>query len=276
MAPPKDKKKAKGPWDTPRGKAVNPKAPTGGGGTGTFTGAKPLNNDRNPKKPLAHPDSPVGKKTAPIDSARDVSVPPPPGLDMGALMAAKGRELVGKPIISNPRNENREECYDMVDEMLVEIGAKSAPEYMKHVGTDDNYVWGKAIKTSEIRPGDILQIRNSVLEFTVSVRYKALEKGQTAPQGLTTTTTMNRGHHTAVVIAINPDGSFQVSEQHVLDESRKGLSRTIRENTFPLKNIEGEPEITKTMKDSVKVEQTVTKSWKVKGGTVWPYRPESK
>jgi hypothetical protein len=276
MAPPKDKKKAKGPWANPRGKAIHPKAPTGGGGTGTFTGSKPLNSDPNPKRPLPHPDSPVGKRTAPIDSARDVSVPPPPGLDMGALMAAKARELVGKPIISNPRNENREECYDMVDEMLVEIGAKSAPEYMKRVGTDDNYVWGRKIKMSEIQPGDILQIRDSVVEYIVETKYKAVEKGQVAPNGLTKTTEMKRGHHTAVVIAVNPDGSLQVSEQHVLDEGRVNLSRTIRENTLPLKNIDGEPQTRTTTKDSVKVVETVTKSWKVKGGTIWPYRPESK
>ncbi|HTO73685.1 MAG TPA: hypothetical protein VMJ30_07695, partial [Gemmatimonadales bacterium] len=273
--PPKHKKPP-APWASNKGKAVNPKAPTGGGGAGTFKGAGPIKQNQDANRPLAHPDSPVGRNTAPIDSARDTSVPPPPTLDMGALMAAKAKELVGQRIISNPRNQNREECYDMVDEMLQQLGAKSAPEFMKHVGTDDDYVWGTPVDLDKIQPGDILQIRNSVLEYTVSIRYKALEKGQKAPDGVTRTTRMERGHHTAVVIALNKDGSFQVSEQHVLDESRTALSKTIRENTFMLHDIDGTPEVRNTTKDSVKVEETVIKSWKVKGGKVWAYRAQSK
>jgi hypothetical protein len=275
MTPPPDKKK-KSLWSAGGGKNVHPKAPTGSGGAGTFTSSKPLHNRRKPNDPSAHPQSPVGKDIAPIDSTRADSVPPPPSLDMRALMLAKARELVGKPIISNPRNQNREECYDMVDEMLQEIGAKSAPEFMKSVGPDDNYVWGIKIALKDVQPGDILQIRNSVLEYTVSTTYKAVRAGETAPDGSIVTTEMKRGHHTAVVIAVNSDGSFQVSEQHVLDDSRKQLSRTIRENTFPLKDIDGDPVVDETTKDSVKVKRTVKKSWKVKGGQIWAYRAQEK
>lgn len=274
MAPPKDKKKPKGPWDTPRGKAVNPKAPTGGGGTGTFTGAKPLNNDRNPKKPLAHPDSPVGKQTAPIDSARDLSVPPPPTRDMRAVMAEKAKKMVGMPIIHDPANGDRAECYDMVDAMLNDLGAKSARDFSKKIGPDDNYVWGPKVELKDIKPGDILQIRNSELVLTVKVSYSGKVDRSKYP-GKETKTTMERGHHTAVVIAVNQDGSFQVSEQHVLDESRQKLSATIRENTFPLKDV-STSETRNFSSNNEPIVETTTRSWHVVKGTVWAYRPVEK
>ncbi len=275
MAPPKDKK-ATGPWSSKKGKAVNPKAPTGSGGIGTFKGAAPIKQDRKPDRPLAHPDSPVGRNTAPIDSARDTSVPPPPALDMRALMLAKALELNGKPTISDPRNGDRSECYDMVDKMLQDIGAQSVPELMKKWGGDTDYVWGTPVKLEAVQPGDILQIRNSQVNRVVTTRYKVVRKGETAPQGATVTTEMYRGHHTSVVIAKNPDGSLQVMEQHVMNKQRDMISRTIMENTLPLKTITGDPVTRTTTKDSIKVEETVQTDWVVVSGTIWAYRPIEK
>lgn len=275
MTPPPDKKK-KSPWNGSGGKTVNPKAPAGGGGAGVFRSPKPLENRRTTSKPPAHPDSPVGRNLAPIDAVRADAVPPPPSLDMRAEMLRVSKEAVGKPVISNPRNEGRIECYDMVEKLLTDIGAKSAPEFTKSgtVGKDDDYVWGEKLKLSDVQPGDILQIRNSEVHRIVKTEYKALQPGTPARQGETVTTKMFRGHHTAVVIAINPDGSFQVSEQHVLNEKRDELSRSIVENTLPIKDIDGDPQISKV--DSGTQQKKVTISWKVVGGRIYPYRPVAK
>ncbi len=276
MAPPPDKKK-KTPWTSGKGKDVNPKAPAGSGGAGTFTSPKPLAHDRDMQKPLAHPNSPVGINIAPIDQARDSSVPPPPSLDVRAQMAEQARALVGKPVISDPRNGDGAECYDMVDKMLSDMGAMSAPEYSKtkgRVGPDDDYIWGEKIKIEDVQPGDIIQIRGSEVDRIVKTDFKSLQPGGDVPAGSTVTTKMYRGHHTAVVIARNKDGSLQVAEQHVMNEKREMISRTIMENTLPLKDVSGEPVTSKI--DSGTVQKKVTTSWKVVAGKLYPYRPMNK
>jgi hypothetical protein len=274
MAPP-DKKRKRNPWDSSKDKAVHPKAPVGGGGQGGFSPKVPLNPSRNPAKPLPHPQSPVGRNTAPIDPPRDTSAPPPPALDMGALMAERARKMVGMPIIHDPQNSDRAECFDMVDAMLNDMGAKSARDFMKSVGPDDNYVWGPVIAKDKIQPGDILQIRNSELVLNVKITYSGNKVDRSKYVTKETNTTMERGHHTAVVIAVNPDGSFQVSEQHVLDVSRKQLSATIRENTFPLKDVSSS-ETRNFTSNNEPIVETTTRSWHVVKGTVWAYRPVEK
>jgi hypothetical protein len=275
MAPP-DKKRKRNPWDSSKDKAVHPKAPVGSGGQGGFSPKVPLNPSRNAKRPLPDPQSPAGRNAAPIDPPRDTSVPPPPALDMRAQMLAKALELNGKPIISDPRNGDRAECYDMVDKMLQDIGGQSVPELMKKWGPDTDYVWGTKIKIEDVQPGDILQIRDSQVNKVVSTKYKAVRSGETTPNGQTVTTEMFRGHHTSVVIAKNPDGSLQVMEQHVLNRERAMLSRTIMENTLPIKTLRGEPVKRTTTKDSIKVEETVQTDWVVVSGTLWAYRPIEK
>ncbi|MEO8032645.1 MAG: hypothetical protein ABJC74_15770 [Gemmatimonadota bacterium] len=274
MAPPDKKKKTA--WTSGKGKKVHPRAPAGSGGAGTFTSPKPLAHDWDKQKPLAHPNSPVGTQTAPIDQARDTSVPPPPSLDMRAEMLRVSKAAVGQPVISNPANQGRIECYDMVEKLLTDIGAKSAPAFTKSgtVGKNDDYVWGDKISLKDVKPGDILQIRDSEVHRIVKTEYKALQPGTAARQGETVTTKMFRGHHTAVVIAINPDGSFQVSEQHVLNEKRDELSRSIVENTLPIKAIDGDPATSKV--DSGTQQKKVTTRWEVVSGKLYPYRPVSK
>ncbi len=267
MAPPKDKK-ATGPWSSRKGKAVNPKAPTGAGGIGTFKGAAPIKQDRKPDRPLAHPDSPVGRNTAPIDSARDTSVPPPPALDMRAMMKERGEKLVGQRVIGDG------ECYAMVDIMLTEGGAKTAHDFGKITTTAD-YKWGKLIPLSAVQPGDVLQFRDHVIVLTTKISIKGTQTdGRLFTQPGAVTETLKRGHHTSVVLAVNPDGSLEVAEQHVLDHTTDKLSTTIRKNTLYIKDGTSTNTI-KTTKDGAKVEITTTMSWKVKG-TIWPYQPLEK
>ena len=46
------------------------------------------------------------------------------------------------------------------------------------------------------------------------------------------------------------------------------------ENTLPLTDVSGEPEISKI--DSATVQKKVTTSWKVVAGKLYPYRPMNK
>jgi hypothetical protein len=269
VAPPKKPPQRKNPWDTSKGKVVHPKAPAGGGGPGGFSPKKPLQHDPDPKKPLPHPDSPAGRYTSPIDQDRDRSVPPPPAFDVGAAMAAKAKELVGQRVIGDG------ECYAMVDLMLQEVHGKTASDFSKRIGPDDNYKWGTPIKQSEVRPGDVLQIRNSEVVLNIKISYQGKQVDRSKYPGKETNTTMERGHHTAVVIAINPDGSLQVAEQHVLDDSRKQLSATIRQNTFPLRDV-STTETRRFTSNNAEIVETTTRTWKVVKGTIWAYRPVEK
>jgi hypothetical protein len=269
-------KARKNPWDSNKGKAVHPMAPAGGGGPGGFAPKVPLNRDRDAKRPLPDPQSPVGRNTAPIDPPRDTSVPPPPSLDMGALMATRARELIDKPVIHDPLNGDRAECFDMVDKMLTDLGAKSARDFMKSVGENDNYVWGpKEIKTDKIQPGDIVQIRDSELNLNLKITYTGKGMDHAKYPTKETNTSLKRGHHTAVVIGVNADGSLEVVEQHLTDHQTGKLIPFIRQNTFPLKDTTAS-ETRKFSSNNVQMEETTTKTWTVKKGRLWVYRPVEK
>ncbi|NQT38717.1 MAG: hypothetical protein HQ581_14565 [Planctomycetes bacterium] len=96
----------------------------------------------------------------------------------------------------------RGECFDLADESLRAAGARSAADYGTVNATAD-YVWG-ALQTSTAAalPGDILQFRNVIIEWTRADPdgdYTFLEEFP---------------HHTAVVIAALGEGRLRILHQN--------------------------------------------------------------
>jgi hypothetical protein len=192
--------------------------------------------------------------------------------DLNETVRAQAEKLVGQPVVGDG------ECYALADETLKKAQAKSAPDFGKITKTAD-YAWGKEISDwKEVRAGDILQFRNHEIEVVIvkTVR-KTFADGSSAEKTETDTQTFQRGHHTAIVLSNNLDGTMTVVDQHVLDESRKRRSKVVRKNELQVIDAAGKPQVeTKTLKDpkkgQVKVETRTTRSVSVKG-TIWYYRP---
>ena len=72
-----------------------------------------------------------------------------------------------------------------------------------------DYVWGHAVDLDRIRPGDVLQFRNHVVKVHTETDAGWEERTYTQP------------HHTAVVVAVEGDGSVIVVEQKVKPDPKK-------------------------------------------------------
>ena len=100
------------------------------------------------------------------------------------------------------------ECFALVDMALKSAGAKSAEDFGK-VTLHSDYVWGHAVDLDRIRPGDVLQFRNHVVKVHTETDAGWEERTYTRP------------HHTAVVVAVEGDGSVIVVEQKVKPDPKK-------------------------------------------------------
>jgi hypothetical protein len=140
------------------------------------------------------------------------------------------------------------QCFTLADDALKKAGAKSAADFGK-VTDDADYVWGTAVKLSDVKPGDFIQFRN----------YSYERKTRTDnPDGSWSESEDKKGrpHHTAIVEQVNGDGSLVVLEQN----APKG--DPVARNTLFFKSGTADGGNTKT---TIKVQ-----------GTVRFYRPQAR
>jgi hypothetical protein len=145
------------------------------------------------------------------------------------------------------------ECFDLADSALRGAGAKSAADFGP-VTPDAAYQWGQAIPLDKALPGDILQFSDYEMETsktkTTSLSFPdgaSLEYEETSTQSVT------RPHHTAIV-ALSPDrGTVAVLEQNV-ERGRRVKEKTVGSATLAYR---GQP--SKTVKSNERI--TVNSAW---------------
>jgi hypothetical protein len=138
--------------------------------------------------------------------------PAPIGLDSKSPGASKpSTATLAEKIVAYPRRNAGQkvgdgECFTLVDNALTNAGAKSASAFCT-VAPDADYIWGTSVSLGDVRPGDIVQLRNYRFDREV-VTKKPGEK-------VTDTDFQEREHHTAIVERVDGAGAVTVLEQNV-------------------------------------------------------------
>ena len=173
------------------------------------------------------------------------------GDDLNAKLAAAAEARVGKKALM--KTHFGKDCFVLVDQLLRDLGAATAADGDVKVTPNADYDWGDGIMLTSIQPGDILQFRDHFIK-TVTVTKN--------PTGtVTNTQTLNRPHHTAVVVEVHPDGSVTVVEQNVFPHP--GM---VTRNVIPRLDAGEETKKTKKGNDEITTTMKVT-------GDVKAYRP---
>lgn len=171
--------------------------------------------------------------------------------DLNARLKAAAERMVDRKALVSKFGTD---CFALVDRLLRTLGAETAADGDVPVTATADYDWGDGILLTSIKPGDILQFSKhevdvSTHKFANGSWYEASGR------------TLTRPHHTAIVIAVNKDGSVTVVEQNVQPNPKK-----ITRNVIPkLDAGEVERKVSNTEKIKVKVK-----------GTVRAYRPVPK
>jgi hypothetical protein len=164
-----------------------------------------------------------------------------PPVQLDKEVHEKAKKLVGKPTVRTTTPTGMPpECFDMVDQIYREIDAQH-PDDLTPSGdkprenTDGDYVWGEEIKLNLVKPGDVLQLRDHRIEVVVDVTtHEKYDNGTEIDDGDPAagidTKTFKRGHHTAVVSQVLPDGMLTIIEQHVIDRETGTMTTVVREN----------------------------------------------
>jgi hypothetical protein len=236
------------PWINLDGHVAHPNSPRGGGGPGAFREAGSILRQSQDEFGLPHPRSPRGRRVA---IGYDVAEPLPQGeggkeeekppvyLDKEVL--EKATDLVGKPTVRTTTPKGKApECFDMLDRIYREIDAQhpdelTPPGSKPRENADGDYVWGESIGLSAVQPGDVLQLRDHKIKIVVDVStHEKYENGTEIDDGDPAagidTHTHKRGHHTAVVLEVLPNGKFMVAEQHVIDRATGKITTVVRTN----------------------------------------------
>jgi hypothetical protein len=142
------------------------------------------------------------------------------------------------------------DCFALADTLLRSLNAQTAEDFGT-VTANADYAWGDEVELGAIKPGDILQFRDHVVEtHTKELRETGWKE--------TESRTQRRPHHTAVVIEVPKDGGVVVVEQNVRPDPKK-----VMRNVIP---VLAPGEDTHYESNRVKTEIKVT-------GTVRAYRP---
>jgi hypothetical protein len=171
--------------------------------------------------------------------------------DLNAKLAAAAEARVGKKALM--KTHYGTDCFVLVDQLLRDLGAATAADGDVKVTPTADYDWGDGILLSSIQPGDILQFRKHFIKI-VTVTKKPTET-------VTDTRTLNRPHHTAVVVEVHQDGSVTVVEQNVHPNPGK-----VTRNVIPRLDAGDETKRSRKGDDEIKTTITVT-------GEVKAYRP---
>ncbi len=136
------------------------------------------------------------------------------------------------------------ECYTLADQALTGAGAKSARDFGKVTPTAD-YVWGTAVKLSDLQPGDVIQFRD--YEY-----HRRVEEAS----GKWRTESQKRPHHTAIVESVDGGGAVTVLEQNAPKGSAVGRAQLF-------------------LADATSVDGGTTTTVRVQG-SFWFYRPQAR
>ena len=188
------------------------------------------------------------------------------------------------------------ECFDLADQALKSVGAKSAADFGV-ITADADYVWGSVVPVSGAQPGDILQYRDYSRKRTVTVETTVnFKDGASVTMEDTTESEITRPHHTSVVIATPSAGTVKIAEQNV--DRGRGLEKLVKPDTIhfesqdPVSTTESKVALmdvaltTKIKRDypdfakkyanqAVKLEIKTTVTITV-GGSLTAYRPQAK
>ena len=174
--------------------------------------------------------------------------------DLNGKLKAAAEARVGKKALM--KTNYGTDCFVLVDQLLRDLGAATAADGDVKVTPTADYDWGDGILLSSIQPGDILQFRKHFIKI-VTVTKKPTET-------VTDTRTLNRPHHTAIVMEVRKDGSVVVVEQNVYPNPG-----TVTRNVIPRLDAGEETKRTRKGDDEIKTTITVT-------GEVKAYRPVPK
>ena len=192
-------------------------------------------------------------------SARISSPPPGPvGLDARSGAHAPGNAVpvsaanIADQVLAYPQGQYGHrvgdgECFTLADRALRAAGARSASDFGRVTATAD-YVWGRAVDLSDLRPGDVIQFRR--------YRYDREIVTEDGNRRTTNTDFQERPHHTAIVESVDGNGAVTVLEQNV---PHRGPVR--RNQLF----FSGGTTTSGGVTTTVRVQ-----------GTVWFYRPQAR
>ena len=174
--------------------------------------------------------------------------------DLNTKLLAAAKERVGKKALM--KTGYGYDCFVLVDQLLRDLGAATAADGDVKVTPTADYDWGDGIMLDSIQPGDILQFRKHFIKI-VTVTKRPTET-------VTDTKTLNRPHHTAIVLEVHKDGSVTVVEQNV--HPNPGM---VNRNVIPRLDAGEVTKKTSKGDDEIKTTMTVT-------GEVKAYRPTTK
>jgi len=148
----------------------------------------------------------------PGTTPRTETPPPGPiGLDAKGGGTKQPQQSMADRIVAYARQRRGQvhgngECFTLADDALRNAGAHSASHYGQ-VTPDADYVWGTAISQTDLRPGDVIQMRDYHCD---------LETRTENPDGSADIVTReeSRPHHTAIVESVGANGVVMVLEQN--------------------------------------------------------------
>ncbi len=143
------------------------------------------------------------------------SLPTDDGLRLAAQVLAFAESMVGRQVGDG-------ECFALADLALHSAGARSADSFTE-IGESTDYVWGRSVKLSDLRPGDILQFRDFALQSRI-IRGARGDYG--GPAYEESVRVDERPHHTAIVERV--DGASVV----ILEQNVEPAGRVVQRNTL--------------------------------------------
>jgi hypothetical protein len=161
-----------------------------------------------------HPPAPTNDLADPIridpgTSARIESPPPGPiGLDAKGGTPKQTPPSMADQIVAYPRSHYGErvgdgQCFALADRALRSAGARSAADFGR-ISDDADYVWGTSVALADVRPGDIVQLRDYQYHWRIDGADGAFREEEGG-----------RPHHTVVVERVEANGALTVLEQNV-------------------------------------------------------------
>lgn len=144
---------------------------------------------------------------------------PTPEEDLADRLKTAAEKKVGGKAVDGGKEKGGIDCFALVDELLKSTGGKR-PSDFGAVTPKADYVWGDPVDLDRIQPGDILQFRDHIVKIRNQKRGE-FNWEDTPPESLA-----RRPHHTAIVVAVEKDGSVVVVEQNVWPDPKK-VSRSV-------------------------------------------------
>lgn len=116
------------------------------------------------------------------------------------------------------------ECWDLANSALLQAGAGTSSDFGP-TGADDDYIWGNAVALKDALPGDILQYRNYEMTVTTTTDVTFADRSGWTDSS---TETIGRSHHTAILSTNAGSGAITVLEQNHLGNKELVRSSAMR------------------------------------------------